>query len=116
LIGGFYQVFWWGSRNNSASSFFFFFFFDTLISREANQEELCNLCGLFLCFEAVSGLKINLSKSKIIPSGEVDDVESLASIFGCRVALLQMTYLGHPLGASYKSTSMGCHDGFRCHW
>jgi hypothetical protein len=74
------------------------------------------VCGLFLCFEAVSGLKINLSKSKIIPSGEVDDVESLASIFGCRVALLQMTYLGLPLGASYKSTTMGCHDGFRCHW
>ena len=30
---------------------------------------------LFLCFEAVSGLNINLSKSDIVPIGEVDDVE-----------------------------------------
>jgi hypothetical protein len=43
----------------------------------------------FLCFEAVSGLKINLSKSEIIPIGEVDDIESLASLFGCRVACYQ---------------------------
>ena len=32
------------------------------------------------------------------------DVESLANIFGCRVAMLLMKYLGLPLGASYKYT------------
>jgi hypothetical protein len=36
----------------------------------------------------------------------VDDVESVARIIGCRVALLLMKYLGLPLGASYKSTSI----------
>jgi hypothetical protein len=36
----------------------------------------------------------------------VVDVESLANIFGCRVAMLPIKYLGLPLGASYKSTSI----------
>jgi hypothetical protein len=34
----------------------------------------------------------------------MDDVESSASIIGCRVALLPLKYLGLPLGAPYKST------------
>jgi hypothetical protein len=61
---------------------------------EANYEHLRNLRCLFLCFEAVLGLKINLLNPKIIPIGEVVDVESLARIIGCRVALLPMKYLG----------------------
>lgn len=32
------------------------------------------------------------------------DADSLANIFGCRVAWLPMKYLGLPLRASYKST------------
>jgi len=54
----------------------------------------------------VSGWKINLSKSETIPINEVDDVERLASIFGCRVAVLPMKYLGLPLGAPYKSATI----------
>jgi hypothetical protein len=54
----------------------------------------------------VSGLKINLSKSKIVPIGDVGDVEGLACILGCRVALLPMKYLGLLLGAPYKAFSI----------
>jgi hypothetical protein len=36
----------------------------------------------------------------------VADVDLLANIFGCRVAMLLMKYLGLPLRASYKSTSI----------
>jgi hypothetical protein len=36
----------------------------------------------FLCFEAVSGLKVNLTKSEIVLVGNVGDVEGLASIIG----------------------------------
>ena len=61
---------------------------------------------LFLNFEVVLGLKINVSKPETIPFGEVDDVESLASIIGCRVPMLLMKYLGLPLEVSYKSTSI----------
>jgi hypothetical protein len=48
---------------------------------------------------------INLGKSEIVPIGEVEDVEGLAQLLGCRVGSLPMTYLGLPLGASYKSVS-----------
>jgi hypothetical protein len=44
---------------------------DTLIFCDAEEEELGNLRCLFLCFEAASRLKINLSKSEIVPIGEV---------------------------------------------
>jgi hypothetical protein len=54
---------------------------DTLIFYEANCEQLCNLRCL-LCFEAVSGLKVNLTKSEIVLVGDVGDVEGLASIVG----------------------------------
>ncbi|GLT53880.1 hypothetical protein SLA2020_271180 [Shorea laevis] len=77
---------------------------DTLIFCGANEEHIRNLRCLLLCFESILGLKINLSKSEIIPIGEVDEIDSLASLFGCRVARLPMKYLGLPLGAPYKST------------
>jgi hypothetical protein len=51
-------------------------------------------------------LRINLGKSEIVPIGGVEDVERLANLLGCRVASLPMTYLGLPLGASYKSNSI----------
>ena len=53
-------------------------------------------------FEAMSGLRVNLAKSVIIPIGEVPNVNALAHFFGCRVDYLPSTYLGLPLGASYK--------------
>jgi len=79
---------------------------DTLIFCGAQAEHVRNLWCNFLCFEAVSGLRINLGKSELVPIGEVDDVESLAHILGCRIGSLPMTYLGLPLGASFKSLSI----------
>ena len=60
----------------------------------------------FICFEAVLGLKINLPKSQIVPIGEVEDIDRLASIFGCRVEGLPMKYVGLPLRAPYKCTTI----------
>jgi len=45
---------------------------DTLIFCEANSEQLRHLGIIFLCFEAVSGLMINLTKSEIVPIGDVE--------------------------------------------
>jgi hypothetical protein len=53
---------------------------------------------LFLCFEAVSGLKINLAKSVLVVVGCVD---GLASILGCGVSSLPLKYLGLPLGGLF---------------
>ncbi|XP_028078613.1 uncharacterized protein LOC114280444 [Camellia sinensis] len=54
-------------------------------------------------FAAVSGLRVNLAKSELIPVGEVATIPVLAAILGCKVANLPITYLGLPLGASFKA-------------
>jgi hypothetical protein len=79
---------------------------DTLILYGAQEEHVRNLRCTFLCFEAVSRLRINLGKSKLVPIGEVENVKSLAHILGCRIGSLPMTYLDMPLGASFKSISI----------
>lgn len=61
---------------------------------------------LFLCFEVVLRLKINLAKSELVPIGAMEDFGGLASILGCRVSSLPMQYLGLPLGASFKAKSI----------
>ena len=76
---------------------------DTLIFCGANSDHLHYLWCLFLCFEVVSGLKINLAKSKLVPVGNVDHVEGLAGILGFGVSYLPLKYLVLPLGAFYKA-------------
>jgi hypothetical protein len=78
--------------------FFFFFFFcgDKL-------DHLRFLHALFLYFEDVSDLKINLAKSELVAMGNVENVVGLAGILGCSVSFLPLKYLGLPLGASYKA-------------
>jgi hypothetical protein len=58
---------------------------------------------LFLCFEAISGLKINLAKSELICVGLIDRILGFTRILGCKVLSLSMKYLGIPLGASFKA-------------
>jgi hypothetical protein len=78
----------------------------TLIFCEPKVEQLRNLICLLLCFEAVSGLKINLSKCDIVPISEVGDVEGLSRILGYGVGWVPFTYLGFPLGAQYMDPSI----------
>ena len=49
-------------------------------------------------FEAMSDLRINLSKSGIIPIGLVDNVAELAMELGCGIGSFPSSYLGLPLG------------------
>jgi hypothetical protein len=57
------------------------FAYDTLIFCDPNVEQFRDLRCLLLCFEAISRLKINLSKSEIVPVGDIGDVEELAIEF-----------------------------------
>jgi len=75
----------------------------TLIFSGADPNHLRNLRGLILCFEAVSGLKMTLAKSELVPIGNVDSVTELARILGFEIASLPLKYLGLPLGASHKA-------------
>ena len=49
---------------------------------------------VLLCFEAVSGLRVNLTKSEIIPIGTVPHLSALAAVLGCKVSVLPISYLG----------------------
>ncbi|RVW35450.1 hypothetical protein CK203_097227 [Vitis vinifera] len=79
---------------------------DTIVFCEANKDHLSHLSWILFWFEAASGLKINLGKSEIIPVGEVEDIEELAVEIGCRVGSLPSQYLGLPLGAPNKASSV----------
>ena len=52
---------------------------DTLFFCETSQDQVSHLCWLLMRFEALSGLKINLEKSKFIPIGCVSNIDLLAS-------------------------------------
>ena len=56
--------------------------------------------------EALSGLRINLNKSEILPIGSVDNVLELATKLGCGIGSLPTFYLGLPLGAKHKAVGV----------
>jgi hypothetical protein len=64
------------------------------------------LTALLVCFEAVVGLKVNLSKSVLVPVGSLGDVDQFASLLGCGTGDLPLKYLGLPLGL--RSSSKRC--------
>jgi hypothetical protein len=90
------------SAGNSVTISHLLFADDTLILCGADPLQLRHLWGVFLWFQAISGLKINLSKSELVPVGHVPNVTDLASILGCKVSDFPLTYLGLPLGAIFK--------------
>ena len=55
-------------------------------------------------FKVISGLKINLNKSELLPISRVENVEVLALELGCKVVVLPSSHLGLSLGAPVKST------------
>ena len=79
---------------------------DTLIFYGADRIQLVYLRWLLKWFEALSGLRINLSKSKIILVGRVDVAKALAVELSCNVGSLPTSYLGLPLGAPHDSIAV----------
>ena len=88
---------------------------DTLVFCKPSQDQLTYLSWLLMWFEAVSGLRINLEKSELIPVGRVESMDDLAGEFGCSLGSLPTTYLGMPLGAPFKSVTVwdGVEERFR---
>ena len=75
---------------------------DTLVFCDANSNHITALRGILSRFEEVSGLKINLGKSVLVPVGDVPNLHELVEILGCSESALPLKYLGLPLGASFK--------------
>ena len=47
---------------------------DTILFCDAEVEQILHVRLLLLGFQAVTGLKVNVAKSEIVPIGEVNDV------------------------------------------
>jgi hypothetical protein len=74
---------------------------DTLLILQACPRQLLALRELLQVFAAATGLRVNYSKSCLMPIN-VDDyqIHLLANIFGCSVGVLPFAYLGLPLGTT----------------
>lgn len=71
---------------------------DTLIIMEGDTKQLFFLKSLLNNFSLCTGLKINFSKSMMVPINVSDErMEILAGTFGCSKGSLPFTYLGLPL-------------------
>ncbi|XP_028087530.1 uncharacterized protein LOC114288243 [Camellia sinensis] len=79
---------------------------DALIFCDAEEVQIGHLRCVLLCFEAMPELRVNLAKSELIPVGQVARSSVLAAMLGCKVVSLPVTYLGLPLGASFKATGI----------
>jgi hypothetical protein len=75
---------------------------DTLVFCGASLDQVQALGDLLVCFELVSGLKVNLVKSVVVLVGVVDNVGALAEVLGCGIGSLPLPYLGLLLGSRFK--------------
>jgi len=73
---------------------------------DANPNQLVTLREILNRFEEVSGLRINLGKLESVPVGEVHNLGVLMGLLGCRHSSLPLKYLGLPLGAKFKESSI----------
>jgi hypothetical protein len=79
---------------------------DTILFCDADPNQLLYIRMVLSCFEAVTGLRVNMAKSVMVPVGEVGNITLLADCLDYRVGALPLTYLGMPLGAPYKTVSV----------
>jgi hypothetical protein len=71
---------------------------DTLILIEPSDEGIANLKLLLLCFENMSGLKINFDKSEVLVMGvTTQEQHRIAAMLNCKLGAFPMKYLGPPV-------------------
>ena len=79
---------------------------NTLIFCDADLDQVLFLRMILIWFEAVSGLKINLGKSELVPVGMVHNLDLLLNVLGCKQGTLPIEYLGLHLGAKFKDKTI----------
>jgi hypothetical protein len=88
---------------------------NTLIFCGVSASQIRHIGALLVCFEAVAGLKVNLSKLVLVLVGPLDNVGQLAGLLGCRSSATPLKYLGLPLGLLSNSKLCGWGWRTRCH-
>ncbi|GKE76346.1 reverse transcriptase domain, reverse transcriptase zinc-binding domain protein [Tanacetum coccineum] len=72
---------------------------DTIFIGKWNRNNIVNMMKLLKCFQLVSGLKVNLSKSKLYGIGiEMEEIEDYARSLECHAGKLPFLYLGLSIG------------------
>ena len=56
---------------------------DTNLFCDADEEQILHVRMLLLCFQAVTGLKVNALKSEVVPIGKVPNIHVLVGTLGC---------------------------------
>ncbi|CAL1353613.1 unnamed protein product [Linum trigynum] len=100
-VSGFYM----DERNSRGEVNHLLFADDTLIFCDADYDQILNILATRACFQAVTGLKINLEKTIMFTVGNVPNPDYLAAIFGCKWSREPSKYLGFPLGAKANAIS-----------
>ncbi|XP_071714472.1 uncharacterized protein [Rutidosis leptorrhynchoides] len=76
---------------------------DVMIVSEWNSLDMENIIRLFSLFHDISGLKINIDKSKVYGVGVMEvELGIMATQTGCMAGAFPLNYLGLPLGANMK--------------
>ncbi|XP_057760238.1 uncharacterized protein LOC130980595 [Arachis stenosperma] len=74
---------------------------DTVLFCPPEEETIKNYKRLLRCFELMSGLIINFDNSSLIPINcDVQWVQHMSRVLGCKVASLPVKYLGIQLGVN----------------
>ena len=79
---------------------------NTLIFCDVDLDQVLFLSMILIWFKAISGLKINLGMSKLVPIGMVHNFDLLLIVLGYKQGTLPMKYLGLPLGAKFKDKTI----------
>ena len=114
--GGFISGYKFKGRNGTKRQITHLLFADdTLVFYKDTEHQMAYLSWILAWFEALSGLRINLDKRSLIPVGRVENEEILAIELGCKIGFLPAEYLGLPLGAKQKASSVwdGVEERFR---
>ena len=79
--GGLIQGFHVGPVNSSGIHVSHLLFVDdTILFCDISREQSLSIRLVLSCFQAFTGLKVNVGKSEIVPIGEVCNIQSLANI------------------------------------
>ena len=74
---------------------------DTIIMVEGSNADIANLKFLLLCFQQMSGLKINFDKSDVMVTGySPAEALDIANRLNYRLGSFPSTYLGTPISDS----------------
>jgi hypothetical protein len=74
---------------------------DTIITLQAELDQLNILKDILEEYTAFTGLKVNFYKSSLVPINlQQEESEDLANLIGCTIDQMPFTYLGLPIGGT----------------